>query len=491
MGFMFRSLFRWFGYVKRRRWLRRLLYCLIFVPLGLFLCSNIFLNSRWLKGKVEKRLETKTGISWEIGTLNWTPNGVVHVYNAKARLGEGELSIDQIDIKPIISDGISGDLRFREVVVDKPRLELELNWLRNELEKRVPVEVPKVKPKSKPLVAVHKPKPITPNSGKVVESVKPIEKKEEAEVKEDLVSPKVVLERDFPRWLRVNGAEVVLKDRGSILLEVNGVDVDLPLSGEGEKGEVSLKSVSVLNKKLLGKEKVSFDRVGGDFAFDDIGCIMGVSYYFSMRVKLIGRNAYFLAKTKVMEQDVLLEEKVEGVGFAFGAEGLRGEGLVKGDLAKPSSWKGVATCFADRVHLVEHHREGSVDMNLKFLGKLERGFFWVPEFRMWSENISVLGNGYARMNGKVTGVTRVIGSRDAVGWITEVQHGVELFQGERYSLVSQWDNPDRYYVDFKIDGPVQELEWKAEGVSDWEKFWPAVGKMKQFIREERLEDEAP
>lgn len=504
---MFRALVRMFGFVMKRRWLRRFICFVVLVPVCVFVASNIFLNSRWTKGQIAKRLEAKTGVAWEVGTVNWTPDGKVHVYDARATLGEGELVVERIDIEPLIREGLRGDMKFREVVVERPRLEVGLDWLEGEIKKRVEVEEPRVVRPQPPVVAkVDPPVRVTPDvepaggerpavvkpsvAGGEVEPVKPaVVQNGDREVPRR-VEEVVEIREELPSWLRIEDAVVVVKDGERTLLELSGVDAELPLGGEGLDGFLSLGRLAIGGKDVLDEWQVEFKREDGMLVCRvKDGEMFGVEYDFVAEVKLVGREAYFLAKGVAQPQDIEIDQKVEGTGFDIGAKGLWGEGAVEGNLLSPSSWRGGLMVFADRVHFGEHHREGHWDFErMKFSGRLSRGIFSVPDFGMWSEDMSVMGNGYASLDGRVTGVTRLIGDLGVMNWFTGVKNGVGILRGQRASLVSQWDNTDRYYVDLQFDGPIRELEWKADKVSDWEPFWPDVQRMKEFIKLERLED---
>jgi len=510
---MLRALVQMFGFVVRRRWLRRLICFLVLAPLCLFLASNIFLNSGWVKGKIAAKLEARTGVPWEVGTVNWTPDGRVHVYDARAALGEGELTLERIDIEPMIREGLRGDLRFREVVVGRPKLVVGLDWIESEMAKRV--QEPKVVQPKPPVVAkvdptvgkLPKGKPSgggkSQGGGKPMEPVKPDgggkpvrPERPDVAKQPEKVEPKPVekvveeVAEELPSWLKIEGAEVVLMDGGRTVLELRGVDAEVPLGGEGLAGFLNLEGLLVGGENVLGERRVEFERKRGVLVCGVRGGeFYGVDYDFLMEVKLVGREAYFLAKGLVRPQDVVVDQKVEGTAFDFGAKGLSGEGLLEGNLLRPTSWRGGLVCMAERVHFGEHHREGAWDFErMNFSGRLERGVFMAPRFGMWSEDLAVMGNGYSTLNGNVTGVVRMMGSPESMQWFTGIKNGVGLFRGRRHSLVSQWENPDRQYVDFRFSGPVRSLEWKAEKVSDWEPFWPDLHRMKDFIKLERLED---
>lgn len=466
---------------------------LIFLPVFFFLSSNILLNSGWAKGKFADKLEEKTGLRWTIGTMNWTPDGKVHVYDARARLGEGELAVEEIDVSPVLGAALRGNARFERMVVTKPRVEVDLEWVRERMgdtfkEREIPGSV-------LPEVAGNDPESGSDAASDGGEAQGAVEvaggnEPKAGQAKSERAVPERVVE-ELEQWLVVRGAEVVVKDGKKVLAAFRDVDCDVPLGGDGLKGFVRCAGVEILEREMVGMTQIGFERKDGvlQVGFREEN-VWGLRVRWGGSVRVIGSKPYFLCRGVAAEQDVAETLQIEGVAFDYGATGAKGEFFVRGSLFEPSGWAGFFAGRADELRVVEHHREGEQAFrDFRVSGQLARGVLMVPEVRSGNEDLAVLANGYAMLNGYAVGVVRLMGSPRKMQWFTGFKNGAGLFETGRHSLVSQWQNPDRHYVDLLFEGPIQELEWKAKGVSGWEDFWDDFGRMKRFVRAEKKEDE--
>ena len=144
---------------------------------GSLLISNLALQMGAVKGKLEKRLKNRSGVSWKIGSLSWTPWTGVQVRKVvvEGPAAGGSSSVRplcraELDVKLHLGSLLRGALDLREVRVRSGQIAIpmELLFLLGDKEsqsramdsKPSPVPVPRVeRQEGEPKTANKKQKP--------------------------------------------------------------------------------------------------------------------------------------------------------------------------------------------------------------------------------------------------------------------------------------------------------------------------------------------
>ena len=103
---------------------------------GSLLISNLALQMGAVKGKLEKRLRNRSGVSWEIGSLSWTPWTGVQVRKVvvEGPAAGGSSSVHplcraELDIKLHWGSLLRGALDLREVRVRSGQIAIPMELL--------------------------------------------------------------------------------------------------------------------------------------------------------------------------------------------------------------------------------------------------------------------------------------------------------------------------------------------------------------------------
>lgn len=511
LGFITRTL----KFILRRRWLRRLICVVVLTPLVLFLLSNIILNSKWGRGKIAGRLNQKTGLEWNIESANWTPDGEVHVYNAEAKLGDGVMRAEHVNITPEIDELLGGRLSIAEIRMDKPEIDVSLQWIKEELDKKAREEArAKARPTAKP--PVHRPpvqrppvvaqqpdatgkapevKPSVPvKPGSAVKPVKPATPDQVTQAKKPVEKPQPVTPPApvlYPEaWLELVDAKLKLRDGEVVLFETGAINGRIPLGGIDQRGFISCASLVVAGKQVQTDFRLPLKwnkdlMIVGEDELD----LLGVHCLTQAVVQRRGKQFFMEMKLEVPKQDWKHAEMFEGVKFSASAREFAGVAAVEGDVLAPFTWRGIFKASAGEASFREYHRGGSVHFDrLNMEAFLSAGQLRVPQVAAVGEDLSVLGNGALQMDGYMYGVMRIIAVPEKSRWINEVRHGGHLFPRKRYTLMTNLYNPDHQHLDIYFDGLIWQPAMKIEGVCEWEPMISNIKKMIKFVHDEHLED---
>ncbi|WP_346188997.1 hypothetical protein [Rubritalea halochordaticola] len=497
-------------FILRRRWLRRLICVLVLGPFVLFLLSNILLNSQWGRDKIASKLEQRTGYAWKIETANWTPDGKVHVYDAVADLDGGIMRVAQVDITPNVDEVVDGRLVFEELSIRQPELDVSVQWLREQVEKRAR-DTSSVKPQEnveprppvqpRPPVVVAPPVKPTPvdkegadqrEAGKVVPPAQPSQKPE-GKPKSVRVQPTPII-RVFPEaWVVVEGAKITLRDGEKVLLESGPINAKIPLGGDGKQGFVRCEMAKLFDREYQTKIDVPLvwkkDRMvinGEDLTF------LGVHCRSQGEIKRVGQEFVMMMKLVIPDQEWTYDEELEGVHFTGNAKHLAGTAILEGRLLKPVQWRGLCKIIARETELQEHHRNSVAHFDHLLLeSALMHGRLQIYQLEAVSDEVALLGNGVLQMDGYMYGVMRLLTSPGKAAWVDSLSEGAKLFPNKHYGVMTWFQNRDRKHVDVQVDGMLWQPLVRIENICEWEPLMPRIKRLVDFVHDEHLEDLGP
>ena len=77
---------------------------------------------------------------------------------------------------------------------------------------------------------------------------------------------------------------------------------------------------------------------------------------------------------------------------------------------------------------------------------------------------------------------------EKICWINKLARGSGFFSGLRGVAMRPFETEDLYYMDLKLDGSILAPMMMLDQKTDWQPLWPAIIRLQQFIKEERLEE---
>lgn len=489
-------------FFHRRVW-RFLFFWLLLPLLGLFLLSNIILNSQWSRGRVTQALEARSGVPWELNTLNWTPNGHVHVHGLRAELGDGALAVEHVRFVPNWAQLRQKKLGFSSIVVESPSLDVSHEWLL-ECASSLGIEPSKTpgstQPKSDvaevadakvdPALAGLDASPVPPHTDAVsagggdplpATGVKPSNAASVSQEKEFY---------EFDARLRVINGAVRVRSAEGELVAVDGIRANVPYGGVDLEGEVFCESVKILGRTLLNEGEVQLRKKGPVLGIKETDLqLLGVEMKPVFNLIKGAHGLYFLAGLDLPEQQVNLLFKHLDLSVRVTVEDLQARMQFAGLVARPIGWRGIAGIRSKEINVREGHRGSLLHFDQSFAeAALYQGAMRMPRAEMTGEDISLLSNGVVAMNGRGFGVVRVMSSPEKKGWIDKFSKGSGIFPEARSHIMRPLHSGDLYFVDAHLDGPVFQPMVKLDQLTGWTPLWDEIARILTFVRDERSEE---
>lgn len=490
---------------KRRRLLRNLLYWTCGPFAVVYLGGNIVLNSSWAKRKVAEKLEVRIGGAWEIDTLHCGLNGSLNVHDLHGDLGRGFVNVEHIVFSPNWSLIKDKRLGFKSIEVRNPVADLSEEWLRGLVGKvaqpSAPADTQLAQNETTPSDTVLDEQPaesvISSDSGVI-----PLGVADKSEPQGSAIGvrpsggaePKKQIEVfEHDAWLNVSGGELRVRGKsGNVLVELAGVNADVPYGGQDLEGKVACALFRTKGANVLQDASFIIQKKGPNILLKETDLhVLGLQLRPALRVaRGIDRRFYFLADLQAKPQNAELTIHRNDFAVSTGVENFQMRIRGGGRIDKPLTWIGEAFLQTGVVRVKESHRESEVFFEgAQSLARLQRGVLHVPGFELRGEDISIMANGALLMDARGFGVVRLVTSPEKKGWIDKLTQGSRVFQNVRGSIMSPLDTVDRFYLDLEFDGTVFEPAMRVNGKTDWQPVWATLEQLSSFVKEERLEEQ--
>jgi len=151
------------GASRRSRWKWRLKWGVV-VLFVLYGASLLVLNSGWAKSKLTDKLESKSGLKWQLDKVLWVPFGNLELYGLHSELSSGGIELKSITLRPVWSQCLKGNPEFQQMAVDGVVLDIDQSYLEEILKKKkeaapliVSSQRPDPAPKKRPQPAIKPP----------------------------------------------------------------------------------------------------------------------------------------------------------------------------------------------------------------------------------------------------------------------------------------------------------------------------------------------
>ncbi|MFD2276393.1 hypothetical protein ACFSQZ_07925 [Rubritalea spongiae] len=470
--------------------------------MGLYLLLNIALNSTWSRNKVAAVLERKTGMEWLIGTLHVLPNGTICVYDIESLVYEGGLHVEKVSADLRFGPLLDREIEIKELEIVRPSIDLTekdliaiLHVQSQNVELPKPPEVAMEEQAQSEqaeveVLASHGTNGMSPTKSSV-EPV-PTDKKIEVKPSGDLVVPEAVaVEDEREAWVRVVDGSFRLSKGGEEVTSLENFQAEIPIGGKLLTGEVSWGEIVVAGRRIVdrGEFLVSKENHALSVKQTDVS-FFGLDLKPELLLVKGGRSGLlFQIDLEVPEQSAMELMTHLNLTVGMAVESVFGRMRMVGDLGHPLSWQALADVRAKNVEVAEGHRGGHYRFDsFQFQSILQRGVMQVPRLELLGEEVSVMSNGVATMNGYGFGVCRVVASGEKTAWINKLQGGAQMVQGVRGGLMRPLETNDVYYMDVEVDGSLLNPMMRVANVSEWQPLWEVVQGLRTFIKNERVED---
>lgn len=451
---------------------------------------------------MERVLSAYTGEPWKVGTLTWSLGGKLHIYGLTCELGDGAFEVEHIQVEPNFQLLLQKKLRFSEVVVTSPSLEVSDRWLIEKLAEKASGQTAPQREQSGPLIANQSEESTEPGlsneagdtlAKENTEAANPLPTSKKIAVKANrnvIDSKNHNPEDEFESWIKVVDANLSVKTQLGNLMELHDLDLEIPIGGRDLTGRATWGGINLLGRQVLEQGAFNLEKNGSVISVKETEVdFFGIKLQPDVYLGRAPTGMVFHIDMQIPEQSV--EEMFTHLSLTMdlSAEKLGGRMQLAGELASPLTWQAIADVRAAGVELVEGHRGTMAQFDSFVFGAaLKRGVLQLPHLQLRGDEVSMMSNGVLTMNGNGFGIVRLITSPEKTDWVNKLTQGSHFFEGERGSLMQPLETNDLYLMDVKLDGNLLNPMMQVDGRTAWQPLWPAIGRMRKFVKEERLEE---
>ncbi len=457
---------------------------------GSLLISNLVLQIGAVKGKLEEKLNNRSGASWKIGSLSWTPWTGVQVRNVAVKapaagigLPDRPLCRAELDVKLHWSSVLRGALDVKEVRVrsGKVAIPMELLFLLRETGNQARVLSPEPSRVPSPRIEGQEGKPETPKK-------RP--------------SPGLSSLRERASLSAASSFRLII-DQCELEFYSNQADEnptfglrnlsgELPLGGKESSGVIRCEGVAIGSRffKLDWASRVQWRHPS--LNLPPVNVVWNGLTIRSEGVLQMMRRPQFAVRIDIpageLPPDVFTLSS--GTGVKIGAQQLSLRGALRGTLTLPSSWKGDLSINAIGVSA----RHGRTKQDVLFdegrmMAVVRGGRFNLLDARLQSERLSLLGNGVLLPDGQLGAVMRVVADQDYASTLTRLAMGALWTGGWTRSWLKPMETPDRYYRDVVLEGTVNKAKINVGRKGEKMNLEQAWNQMLAFLKKENFESE--
>ncbi|MGJ8672086.1 hypothetical protein [Rubritalea sp.] len=447
-------------------------------------------------------LEQKTGTQWEIGTLHVLPNGKLCFYDIETKVAEGGLTVDTLSVEVRFTPLLERRIEIKDLDIVRPSLDLTeqdligiLYVLTNqnlELQKQPELAMEQSGGNEQSVEVAANGGEVVANSETQIAEPVATSKKIEVKPSGDLVVPEAPEEEDEKEaWVRIVDGSMRLTVGDKVLTSLDDFSAEIPIGGEQLTGGVSWGEVTVGGRRIVDHGEFLVQKKGHALSVKETDMnFFGLDLKPELLLVKGGRSGLlFQVDLEVPEQSAM--ELVTHLNLTLGMamESISGEMRIVGDLAHPLTWQALADVRAENIEVAEGHRGGySRFDSFHFQSMLQRGVMQVPRIELIGEEVSVMSNGVATMNGYGFGICRVVAAGEKTAWVNKIQGGSQMIQGAQGSLMRPFETNDVYFMDMEVDGSLLNPMVRVANVSDWQPLLEVIARLRTFIQDERLED---
>ena len=457
---------------------------------GSLLISNLALQMGAVKGKLEKRLKNRSGVSWEIGSLSWTPWTGVQVRKVvvEGPAAGGSSSVRplcraELDVQLHWGSLLRGALDLREVRVRSGQIAIPMELLFLLSDKETQSRAMDSKPSPVPVPRVEKQggEPKTAN------------KKQKPRPSLDHKKASPAAASSFRVIIDQCDMEVYSNEAdGNPALKLRNLSGKLPLGGKNSSGLIRCEGLSIGSQffKMNWVSSVEWQHPSlnlppAEFVWN------GFTIRSEAVLQMLG-TPRFAVRIDIPAGELPSNEIAlpSGVGVKLRAKRLSLRGALSGSLTLLSSWRGDLAVDAGGVSLGRDKTKQDVLFNEgRMIAVVRGGRFNVLDARLQSERLSLLGNGVLLPNGQLGAVMRVVADQEYASTLTRFATGALWTGGWTRSWLMPMETPDRYYRDIVLEGTVNQAKINVGRRGERMNAEQAWSRMLAFLRKEALEPE--
>jgi hypothetical protein len=444
---------------RRRRGLRRALWLLAGFSLGLpllvFGLGNLWLASDWGRGCLAARITAATTLEASIGGASWSPwNGatlrdlrIEQPTVLRAAVGSPLLEVAILRARPAWLASLRGRLTLAELDLQKPRIVLPVQLLTHFARDQTPAAEepapdsepepetqPAPEPQEPPLAALPPPAPPDAAPGAIV-------------------TPAPLPADPRPTtWLRIRDGsfKLVTATMAGALIEVPGINGDLPIAGGPAGADIAIGRLEILGQALLPPLQAPLIwqepvlKIGPVSTGQD-----GMNLNFAARIARAGG-------LPLQVELQIPEQAFPGLDVAGGraeAGQIAADFRFRGLLLAPTTWESDFITRASDINLALQGQPTHFGIG-GCLAVLRRGVISCVDARLIGDDLSFLANGTILHDGRAAAVLRIVSAPE-----TATNLSRRLLPGiDDAPAFTELSTPQRVALDLEAFGRLGELD---------------------------------
>lgn len=427
----------------RRRGLRRYLGpALLLAPVAVLPAVNLWLASPFGRAWIAKKIHQRCGLEARVAGASASPWNGIEVQGLeilqppplRSAIGEPLFKTRSVKLNPVWRAWLRGRTEIQAIDIDSPRavvpVELLASLVRSHAAPASPAPAPNPQasgpaPSSPP---EHPPAPPAPPT----------------------VTPPASSAIHVPPtgWLRIRNASfrLISASKHSDLIEVKGVNGDIPVSGSPARSKLRVAGI-----RIAGDETIS----GIDATLSWQAPILTLQPVetTSHGIKLTAAGQAALVKGLPVQAEIqapaqALPPTALPADSRAEADLIASSARFRGFLLAPASWQGEWVAQSERIKF--HAAGHDVGFDRGFMvTTLRGGVLSCNDARLLGDDLSLLGNATLIADGKLAGVLRVVAAPETAAAI-----GSRLIPNPHLTPLS---TPQRVAVDLHASGNLQQL----------------------------------
>lgn len=473
------------------------------MPLLLFVGSNLVMWSGWFRGKIEGQLARHTRLFWTVEEASWSPWGGVRLGRLTAVAAGAEVhtippvfEIGELRVQPDWGRLMSGRLRIRELRVTEPRGKFPLELLVQLMKSDGRVDVARLGAATEAAPAPGEgEKDPTPDGRETGKAKNPAGDGTQTPGSAGKLAggPAPSKEPDPEpegRFIVERGdLEIYSMAAPEKSLRIRAVSAEVPFSGVASEGWLEAAETTFDGGRLAGPLKVPLrwssgvlEWPAGEFEWN------GLTVQTAGTLRIRGRLAGTIEVRAVAP--TLSPRSIPGwesAMFTTGPVDIRAR--LSGDVLRPVTWQGNLVAGVGGVQFIHRERgESLVFDRARLVTDLRGGVLQLVDGTLAGERLSLFGNGFMVLDGRVYGVARLVAAPDVAEAVTKVVNGTGLAPGNVDSWMSPLVTPDRYYRDVHAQGVWQHGEMDLGPRGEWVDAGLALRLIRMFVTREEAEE---
>ncbi|MEM9081760.1 MAG: hypothetical protein AAGC74_13835, partial [Verrucomicrobiota bacterium] len=296
-------------------------------------------------------------------------------------------------------------------------------------------------------------------------------------------------------WLNITNAKLHLYSLQGPSLTIEEINFRAPLAGPPASGELNFSKLTLNHKTLIPTTTIPVEWKHPSWTIPD-----HTLEILNLKTQLSGNLAFRKSRLPFQIRAALPSQSLPNVNpstnfpLKTSLQNTSATLNARGQLTNPNTWFALSRFNARNITLHPHPPfRGHIFDAAQGELRLQRGTLQSPLFVLQSEELSLIGNGQASLNGNLVAVLRIVAAPETSENITRLAIGSHLSRWTN-AWLKPLNTPDRFYRDLNLEGHASQLWINSSGPARNPKFIPfnqSLKNLRRFLQRENEEELTP